>query len=104
MAKYWSEAIAFKPIQLTTVLKNNPKIEVASFNNSLVILAKAPMASIVPPKTIAQQIRKIVHNIPFIPPALNNSFNLILSVTISVSTKMAFTIALKFEDAKPLNI
>src|SRR5690554_3832791 len=33
-AKYWSDAIAFSPKQLITVLANKPNTVVASFNNS----------------------------------------------------------------------
>ena len=49
-------------------------------------------------------IKNIVHNIPFIPPALNNSFNFSFEVIISVSTKIEFKRALIEEDERLLKI
>ena len=74
IAKYWSLAVTFKTIQLAVVLKNKPKTELAMLSIALLILAKAPMASIIPPKTMAQMISHTVPNIPCMPPEENNSF------------------------------
>ena len=95
--------MAFKPKQLKTVLPNNPKTEVATDSKLLVIFANAPMASIMPPKTMAQIINRMVHNIPKMPPELNNSVNFSLSVLTSTSVQTAVIIDLKFEPDKLLS-
>ena len=104
IARYWSEAIAFKPKQLKTVLAKRPNTVVAIFKSSLVILAKAPIASIIPPNTIAQQINKMVHIIPFIPPDENSSLSFSLSVAIWVSVKIELKIAANLESDKLVKI
>ena len=78
----------FNPKQLITVLANNPKTEDAKDNKTVVILAKAPIASMIPPKTIADRINNIVQSIPIIPLELNKSFSCVLSVIIDVSVKI----------------
>ena len=50
-------AIVFNPKELITVLAKSPKIEVAKESKALVILAKAPIASMTTPNTIAQITR-----------------------------------------------
>ena len=67
--------MAFNPRQLKTVLANNPKIDLALFNNTEVIFDKNPTPSIIPPKIMAAIINKMVQSIPIIPPAVNKSFN-----------------------------
>ena len=67
--------MVFNPKQLKTVLANNPKIDLALFNNTEVIFDKKPTPSIIPPKIMAAIINKMVQSIPIIPPAVNKSFN-----------------------------
>jgi len=54
-----------------------------------IILANAPMASITPPKTIAQRINHMVPIIFAIPPAVNKSAKAVFSVATDVSTVIA---------------
>ena len=81
-AKYWSEVVTLSAKQLSTVLANNPNTDENKFNKKEVILSNAPMASITPPKAIAQIISQIVLSIPRILDEENNSFNTALSVGI----------------------
>ena len=53
------------------------------------IFFRAPLASITPPKHIAQIISHIVFNIPYIPPEESKSFIISLEVLILVSEPLA---------------
>src|SRR5690606_31461779 len=90
IAKYRSEALTFSAKQLATVLANRPKVVVAILKRALLILAKAPIASITPPKTIAHIISQMVLSMPDIPPAVNKSFSSLLDVSTAVSMVIAF--------------
>ena len=81
-------------MQVATVLANNPNTESKRCNIKLLILAKAPIASIIPPKTMAHRINQIVPIIFAIPPAVNKSAKATLSVATEVSTVIAFIIPL----------
>ncbi len=96
--------MALSPKQLITVVANKPKIESAIFRSDLVIRANAPIASIIPPKTMAQEIKRIVHIIPLIPPELNNSLSVSSVVVIDVSVNIAVIIALILESARLVRI
>ena len=80
--------------QEATVLANNWKVVCAQLSRALLIRSKAPIASIIPPKTIAQIISQIVPSIPSIPPEVNKSLSNALEVVISVETEIASMIAL----------
>ena len=71
------------------MVANKPKTLEAIFSNAFVILANAPIPSMTPPKTIADAISNIVHNMPIRPPELNNSFKVSLGVSMTVSLKIA---------------
>ena len=58
------------------------------------MVASAPIASIIPPKTMAHKISQMVPNILLMPPAVNKPFNASLSVGMDVSMVMAFIIPL----------
>ena len=94
MAMYWSDAVKFNPIQVKTVLENNPKIESKSVKRKALILANAPIASIIPQKTIAHKMSQIVPNILDIPPAVNKSASDAFSVAMDVLTVIACMIPL----------
>ena len=70
----------FNAKQLPTVEANKPKVECANFNKDSLILDKAPMASIIPPKTIAHKINQIVGSIFAIQPEVNKSIKVLFSV------------------------
>ena len=61
-------------MQLNIVLANKLRVDFAIFNNDKLIVFKAPIASITPPKIIAHITSHIVSNMPLIPPDVNNSF------------------------------
>ena len=69
-------------------------IDFPRFNNDTVILFKAPIDSITPPKTIAVITNQIVFIIPNIPPLENKSFNSLFPDSILVSIVIEFTMAL----------
>ena len=100
-ARYWSDATTLRPRQLITVLAKRPKILSAILNKTSVILDNAPMPSIIPPKTIAQQISRMVHIMPVIPPELKSSFKVSLVVVIAVSVQIAVVTAENEELDKP---
>ena len=56
----------------------------------MLILFKEPIASIIPPNTIAHITSQIVLSIPFIPPLVNKSFKSGFPDSIEVSTVIAF--------------
>ncbi|CEN34403.1 hypothetical protein CCYN74_100149 [Capnocytophaga cynodegmi] len=93
-AKYWSEVVTFNAKQLITVLANSPKVEVNKCSKKAVIRSKAPIASITPPKAIAQIMSHIVLSIPLIPEEENNSFRFSLSVGICVEVVIVSIITL----------
>ena len=92
--KYWSEALTLRAKHEATVLANNLKVVSAHFNNALLIVFKAPIASITPPNTIVPITKKIVFIIPSIPPVENKSFNITLFVSILISPVMVSIITM----------
>src|SRR5690606_14498605 len=79
----------FNAKQLPTVEANNPKVEWANFNKDSLIFDKAPMASIIPPNTMAQIISQMVGNIFAIPPEVNKSVKVLFSVGTITSVVIA---------------
>ena len=90
MAKYWSDAVTFKNIQVLEVVNTSDFLDFTKWSNEEVIVLKKPVTSIIPPKLIAQMISHIVFNIPDIPPVDTRLSTLELPVLISTSTVMAF--------------
>jgi len=93
-ARYWSEAVALSAKHEATVLANNPKVLCAKESNAALILDSAPIASMTPPKTIAQIINQIVPSIPDMPPEENRSLRSALAVSTEAETVIAFMIPL----------
>ena len=60
----------------------------------MLITLSAPIASIIPPKTIAHIINHMVPNMPSIPPEINRSLSIALLVFTWVETDIASKIAL----------
>ena len=59
----------FHVMQLNIVLANKLRVDFAIFNNDKLIVFRAPIASITPPKIIAHITSHIVSNMPLIPPS-----------------------------------
>ena len=57
----------FRKRQVPEVVRNKDFLELTKFIRELVIIAKNPVFSIMPPKLIAQIINQIVLSIPDIP-------------------------------------
>ena len=74
------------------MLENSPTIDFAELIKKNEILFKAPIASIVPPKTIAAITSHIVFSIPFMPPDEKRSFNKVAFVSMFVSLTTEFII------------
>lgn len=84
MAKYWSEAEMFTMPQVAAVVKINEAVPFAILARAEVIRDKNPVASIDPPKTMAERISQMVFSIPAIP--LDESSDEMVSLGVEMVT------------------
>ena len=90
MARYWSEAVRFNVMQLARVAPTKDPDFLTADKILLVIVLSIPVASIVPPNTMALRMSQSVFNIPFIPPLENNELMSSFEVSIEKPPKLIF--------------
>lgn len=84
MDMYWSLVTIFKMKPVPTVAATRPNVLLISRRRRLVRLNNIPLATITPPKHMAQRISHMVFSIPAIPPVDTSSFRASLPVSMLV--------------------